>query len=256
MSNHLVIPDTQCKDGIDFEYLKHIGQYIVDVKPDVIIHLGDFADMESLSSYDQGKKSFEGRRYTKDIAAAHKAMDTLLGPLHEFNFKAKDPITQETIYELIYVEVVDDLEKNGKSISSTVQLSDTIQSKVLVSYDAIKIDSDIPLVSDSDHQRVFPNSIKNMRSRIKTVGANDREFLPLWMRSIQDQASYETGYVKALPLCYCKPGSSDIVMARIKASNFDFKTIDFEADRYIIDILGGVIEDKYLAFPQRGEKLP
>lgn len=90
MSNHLVIPDTQCKDGLDFEYLKHIGQYIVDVKPDVIIHLGDFADMESLSSYDQGKKSFEGRRYTKDIAAAHKAMDTLLGPLHEFNFNAKE----------------------------------------------------------------------------------------------------------------------------------------------------------------------
>jgi hypothetical protein len=28
------------------------------------------------------------------------------------------------------------------------------------------------------------------------------------------------------------------------------------ADRYIIDILDGEIEDKYLAFPQRGEKLP
>jgi flagellar motor switch protein FliG len=45
-------------------------------------------------------------------------------------------------------------------------------------------------------------------------------------------------------------------MARIKASNFDFKLIDFVADRYIIDILDNVIEDKYLAFPQRGEKLP
>ena len=201
-----------------------------------------------------GIESTEAVKYVQAMSRNHYRKRLKFGDLKMA--KAKDPITQETIYELIYVEVVDDLEKNGKSISSTVQLSDTIQSKVLVSYDAIKIDSDIPLVSDSDHQRVFPNSIKNMRSRIKTVGANDREFLPLWMRSIQDQASYETGYVKALPLCYCKPGSSDIVMARIKASNFDFKTIDFEADRYIIDILGGVIEDKYLAFPQRGEKLP
>jgi hypothetical protein len=157
---------------------------------------------------------------------------------------------------LIYVEVIDDLEKDGKSISSTVELPDNINSKVLISYDSIKIDSNIPLVSDSDHQRVFPNSIKNMRSRIRTVGDRDREFLPLWMRSIQDQASYELGYTKALPLCYCVPGKSAEMLSRIKASGFDFKSIDFVADRYIIDIIDGMIEDKYLAFPQRGEKLP
>ena len=178
--------------------------------------------------------------------------------------KAKDPVTQETIYEVIYVEIVDDLEKNGRSISQTVNLPNNINSKVLISYDAIKIDSDIPLVSDSDHQRVFPNSIKNMRSRIGSVGDRDREFLPLWMRSTQTEAAYETGYVQALPLCYCKPGPlervvaspAENIVARIKASGFDFKTIDFVADRYIIDIIDGEIEDKYLAFPQRGEKLP
>ena len=170
--------------------------------------------------------------------------------------KAKDPVTQETIYEIIYVDIVDDLEKNGRSISQTVNLPNNINSKVLISYDSIKIDSDIPLVSDSDHQRVFPNSIKNMRSRIRTVGDRDREFLPLWMRSTQDQAAFETGFVPALPLCYCIPGAAQNVVARIKASGFDFKTIDFLADRYIIDIIDGEIEDKYLVFPQRGEKLP
>jgi hypothetical protein len=46
------------------------------------------------------------------------------------------------------------------------------------------------------------------------------------------------------------------VISRIKFSNFDFKSIDFTADRYVIDILDREIEDKYLAFPQRGEKLP
>jgi hypothetical protein len=76
------------------------------------------------------------------------------------------------------------------------------------------------------------------------------------MRSTQDQASFETGFIPALPLCYCKPESSANVLARIKASGFDFKNIDFVADRYIIDIIDGDIEDKYLAFPQRGEKLP
>jgi hypothetical protein len=170
--------------------------------------------------------------------------------------EAKDPVTQNTVYEIIYVDIIDDLEKDGRSISQTVELPNNINSKVLISYDSIRVDSDIPFVSDSDHQRVFPNSIKNMRKRIQAVGDRDREFLPLWMRSIQDNGSVEPGYVKALPLCFCKPGSSPAVVARIKASGFDFKTIDFVADRYIIDIIDGEIEDKYLAFPQRGEKLP
>ena len=170
--------------------------------------------------------------------------------------EAKDTATQNTVYEIIYVDIIDDLEKDGKSISQTVNLPNNINSKVLISYDSIRVDSDIPFVSDRDHQRVFPNSIKNMRKRIQSVGDRDREFLPLWMRSIQDNGSVESGYVKALPLCFCKPGSSSAVVARIKASGFDFKTIDFVADRYIIDIIDGEIEDKYLAFPQRGEKLP
>ena len=89
MSKHLIIPDCQIKDGDNTEFLSWIGQYILDQKPDVIINLGDFADMESLSSYDVGKKSFEGKRYIKDIEAAHKAMDVLLQPLREFNVKAK-----------------------------------------------------------------------------------------------------------------------------------------------------------------------
>ena len=169
---------------------------------------------------------------------------------------AKDPTTQEIIYETVYVEVVDEYEKNGKSINKVIELPDNLNSKVLVSYDSIRIDSNIPLISDSDHQRIFPNSFKNMRSRIKAIGERDREFLPLWMRSIQEQSFVETGYVKALVLCYVQPGKSSGVISRINSSGFDFKSIDFTADRYLIDILDGEIEDKYLAYPQRGEKLP
>lgn len=169
---------------------------------------------------------------------------------------AKDPTTQEIIYEVVYVEINDEFEKNGISISNTVQLPNNLNSKVLISYDSIKVDSDIPLVSDQDHQRVFPNSFKNMRKRIQGVGERDRNFLPLWMRSIQEQAFVESGFVKALVLCYTKPGYAAGVVSRIRSSNFDFKLINFTADRYLIDIIDGVIENKYLAFPQRGEKLP
>jgi hypothetical protein len=201
-----------------------------------------------------GIESVEAVKYVQAMSRNHYRKRLLFGDVR--SAKAKDPSTQETIYEVVYVDVVDEYEKNGTSISPVINLKDNIKSKVLVSYDAITIDSDIPFVSDSDHQRVFPNSVKNMRNRIRSVGDRDREFLPLWMRSIQDTAQYELGYTKALVLCYALPGKSAEIIAKIKASGFDFKQINFLADRYIIDILDGEIQDKYLAFPQRGEKKP
>jgi hypothetical protein len=88
-SKHLIIPDLQVKEGVPLDHLTWGGQYIVEKKPDVVVMIGDFADMESLGMYDVGKKSFEGRRYKKDIAIAHKGMEMLLSPLKEFNDKAK-----------------------------------------------------------------------------------------------------------------------------------------------------------------------
>jgi len=77
----LYIPDVQVKKDVPFDHLKWIGQYIVDKQPDVLVCGGDFADMPSLSSYDVGKKSFEGRRYTNDIEASQEAMAILLTPM-------------------------------------------------------------------------------------------------------------------------------------------------------------------------------
>jgi hypothetical protein len=80
---HLVIPDTQVRPGISLEYLRWIGEYIVRKQPDVIVHLGDHADMESCSSYDKGKRSAEGKRIQEDIQAAIEGMKVLLKPLRE-----------------------------------------------------------------------------------------------------------------------------------------------------------------------------
>ena len=79
--SHCVIPDVQAKPGVPLDHLKWAGQYIAEKRPDVIVCIGDFADMESLSSYDVGKKSAESKRYKKDIEAAHKAMELLMTPI-------------------------------------------------------------------------------------------------------------------------------------------------------------------------------
>lgn len=81
MTTHAVIPDCQVKPGQPIKYLRWIGQYLADKKPDVIVQIGDFADMPSLSSYDYGKKSFEGRRYRDDVEYTQEALDTLMSPI-------------------------------------------------------------------------------------------------------------------------------------------------------------------------------
>lgn len=78
----LVIPDIQAKDGVSLEHCRWAGLYAAEKRPDIIVCIGDFADMPSLSSYDKGKKSFEGRRYKKDIKAARDAMDLFLIALY------------------------------------------------------------------------------------------------------------------------------------------------------------------------------
>lgn len=83
---HCVIPDGQVKEGVPIDHWEWIGNYIVEKRPDVVVNLGDFWDMPSLSSYDKGKKSFEGRRYRKDVEAGNKAMDLLMTPLVKAKF--------------------------------------------------------------------------------------------------------------------------------------------------------------------------
>ena len=81
MSKILVIPDTQVKRGVCLDHLRYAGMWAAEKRPDVIVQLGDFADMESLSSYDIGKRDFEGRRYTTDIEIAKEAMRIFMEPI-------------------------------------------------------------------------------------------------------------------------------------------------------------------------------
>jgi predicted MPP superfamily phosphohydrolase len=73
----LIIPDAHAHPDYDNTRFDLLGALIADEKPDVIVCLGDFADLPSLSSYDKGTKGFEGRRYRADLDATHDALGRL-----------------------------------------------------------------------------------------------------------------------------------------------------------------------------------
>lgn len=72
----LVIPDTQCMPGAPDSHFTALGRYAVAKRPDFIIHLGDFRDMPSLSSYESAaRKAHEGRCKVADIEAGNRAIE-------------------------------------------------------------------------------------------------------------------------------------------------------------------------------------
>ena len=86
-----VIADTQCKPNESMEYMRSIGKFLADKKPDVIVHIGDHFDFPSLSSYDKGKKSFEGRRLLSDLQAGQEGMTLLFEAIKKQQTEGYNP---------------------------------------------------------------------------------------------------------------------------------------------------------------------
>ena len=102
---------------------------------------------------------------------------------------------------------------------------------------------------DGDYDRTRYNSnLTHLRDNIRSVGETEKNFMPLWMRSSQPGQIAELGIVNAIPLCYCKPGTSAIISNTLKLRNIDFSVYDLDIDRMTIDATTGVSQDQYILF--------
>lgn len=85
----LHIPDAHAKPDVENDRFDWLGRFIADIRPDKVIETGDFADLESLSLYDKGKRTHEGRRLKADIEAAVDARQRLTAPLRALQEKQR-----------------------------------------------------------------------------------------------------------------------------------------------------------------------
>jgi len=228
---------------------------------------------------------------------------------------AVDPVSNEPVYEVVYIKMIDPLEPNGKhlplsinSVNSSEKITaDTSNSlwqkgfevhKLLDGSGNIMLDPitgeqvrnpttieqaeldglainapffnrpDYNITVDSTGYQIntpnpntyFPSSITNWQKRISTsinsytvdgspiLAKTERNYLPLWMRSIPSGQKQQLGYILAIPLCFCKVGTADTILLNIKHSDFDFTKIDYTIDRYTITSAAGYTDDKYLIF--------
>ena len=207
---------------------------------------------------------------------------------------AVDPNTGNSVYEVVYVQMLDPLEPNGKHLPLSVTVNPGFDSEYITADNSttfykqqsgdlsstaprdprdipeITIDSTGYEVSNPNSDKYYPNSITNWQTRLSGQGnpgtefdsqtifdygktyfdnvKTERNYLPLWMRSVPAGEKQQLGYTLSIPLCFCKPGTADKILSNIEFSNFDFKIIDYTVDRFIIDSVTGYLGDKYLVF--------
>lgn len=90
MSSHMVVPDTQVRDGINLDHIEAAGKMLIDLQPEVVVVIGDWWDFASLSTHTPAQKiGYEHRTYMKDLTAGIKAMELFLAPMEAYNARQK-----------------------------------------------------------------------------------------------------------------------------------------------------------------------
>jgi hypothetical protein len=149
----------------------------------------------------------------------------------------------ETLYEVVYSEIVDGLiTPDGVSIPDEIVWPRKIslnQGDYYTSNTSIYNSSTEVFTSASPGfvQKLYPASLQNMRNKIiSTIPYNNSQtFLPLWMTSQQADGS-TLGFKQVWVICYTLPGKSQEVLNNINDSwPYKLNQIDFSIDRFIVD---------------------
>jgi len=80
----LVIGDSHAVPGVPNDRFSWLYSMISEMKPNVVVDIGDWFSMDSLCSFDKGQRCFEGRRVWKDIDVGKDAMERIRckGPVY------------------------------------------------------------------------------------------------------------------------------------------------------------------------------
>ena len=112
----------------------------------------------------------------------------------------------------------------------------------------ITVDSNAISIDGSQDQTRYISNISHMRDAIRDIGVTEGNYLPLWMRTAQTGSVNQLGFVNAVPLVYCKPGTSAIIKNTLEFNKIDFTQYNFDIDRYVIDSTIGNSDEQYLLF--------
>jgi hypothetical protein len=128
----------------------------------------------------------------------------------------------------------------------------------VVYVDAVDNASGVPMSITSVGVTYYPASIENQRTRLQQLTLDDGSSIgineynqPVYMRTAQSGSYLPPYYMSVIPICYALPGQGTRIASRIRLSGFDFKLLDFEVNRVIVEKSKDSSSAKYLIFPRQ-----
>jgi len=220
--------------------------------------------------------------FASAVAYAHKPRSLRIGGIKTAT--ARSLGVDDIRYEVVYFELLDPNEKRGADTEDIISPNEifTLDNQNVITADQTNTDlAKGPLTSDNvtlneddpyffrpdgsvitvdsdinpnDNAQLHISTITNMRKRLLDIGEVDNDFLPLWMRTRQDDTGRQPGYVRAIPIAYCKPGRSKELLLKInnhlEETGYSFTEIDYYVDRYLIDATLGNSNPQFIVWPR------
>jgi hypothetical protein len=170
-------------------------------------------------------------------------------------FASASSNTGEPIYDLVYVDIKDPM-NNQEDVSVSREISQKFaRGFTFSSISGENITINTPVF---DNVKYYPSSIDNIRKNLETIildngqtiGIDNTQF-PKFMKKTYSSGLEVISYIKYVPLCYALPGKGPSMVNKIKFSNFDFSSINFEVDRLIIQSNLSSTSTKYMWIPSQ-----
>lgn len=215
---------------------KTANSFTIDTKEKITVDSVQYATVDDATRFRAGYN--ELAVYTRNLV--------------KFVYSDRDEIIIETRTNDDQELNVDDQDfeiivRDGSSIEVVLAKGDSEPYRFRPKTNTIKADSNAVKVSQTTDSVKYISSIDNMRANIKTIGNEERNYLPLWMRTAQ-AGFEELDYVTAIPICFCKPGEAASIINNIKNYGFDPKLINYDIDRYIVKETKDSDVEKFVLF--------
>lgn len=247
-NTYILIPDQHAVSYWNNDRADWAGKLLADLKPDVVVNMGDAADLESLSSYDKGKRSFHGKTYKKDLDAHLDFQERLWAPIKATKKKLPHRVFLEGNHENRIERALD----LSPELAGTIGFEDFLFDKY---YDeVIRYDGGLPGIYKRDgilFAHFFPTGVSGRpiggerpahmllaKNGMSSIAAHSHTLDFATRRTVADQ--HLNGLIVGCYQDYINPWAGPIgkfwqagivVLRNVHEGNFDFQWISLDALR-------------------------
>ena len=225
--------DVYQKNIIDKEFLITIDEY--NVNEYIQMHIAPYMSSADRKLFD----NFITDPYTFDTSMLYRPLDPAFGLQKLMKFVLEYGIQKKHLR--MYAASMNHLFQEQRLLFNGLKTAVSKDANGTVVYEVVYVE----LIDEAN------TVIDTMKNYLDNNFSTDEYTMPNWMRTIQSSYGAPIGFVKAIPICYTLPGLSGIIVKRINLTGFDFKQLDFVADRILLSSTIDHPDTKYLLFPNR-----